>query len=83
MSEWWFVLLLLAIVVAAAFLYVRSRNTRIGGGSATDDSSRNYRDERETTRLGGMSDEDREWEAASQERNRQTEGRGDTPPGSV
>ena len=52
------------------------------GAPATDtrDAPRNYKDEREATRLGGMSEEDRAWEAASRERNTAAEARDTSPP---
>ena len=46
----------------------------------TSDTSRNYEDEREATRLGGMSDEDRAWETASRERNAAAEARDASSP---
>ena len=71
MSDWWWIILLVLVIVAvAAFILMRGRNAGVSGG-AVDDPSRNYRGERETDRLGGMSDEDRAWESASLERNRQ------------
>jgi hypothetical protein len=77
MSEWWIILVALAIIVAA-FLVMRRRNAGLTGSSVSD-PTRNYTGERETDRLGGMSDEDRAWETASLERNRQREAR-ERPP---
>ena len=45
----------------------------------TGDAARNYDDEREATRLGGMSEEDRAWETASQKRSEAAD-TGDAPP---
>lgn len=79
MSDWWwYVLVVIVVVVVAAVLYMRSRGAGTTGVEAND-PSRNYRGDRETDRLGGMSDEDREWESASLERNRKSQER--QPPG--
>lgn len=78
MWDWWIILLVILIVTAAVIAY-----TRVRGGSTPDpetDPSRNYTDERETDRVGGMSAEDREWEAASIQRNRDAEERDTAPP---
>lgn len=79
MSEWWFLLAVAVVLVAAVVLYVRRRDADGSGGDAGD-PSRDYRGERETGRLAGMSDEDREWEAASIERNRQSRERNEGAP---
>lgn len=79
MSDWWYIVAIVIVLAVAAFLYARSRNTGVSGGEASD-PSRDYRDERETDRLAGMSDEDREWETASLDRNRRAQERDHTPP---
>ncbi len=72
----------LSEVVGSVVGKVRSIVRRTGAPAAdTNDASRNYEAERETDRLGGMSQEDREWEAASLERNRQAQEREQMPPG--
>lgn len=54
---------------------------RTGAPAAdTSDAPRNYKDEREATRLGGMSEEDRAWETASRERNAAAEAQDASPP---
>ena len=81
MSDWWWIILTALVIVAmAAFVVMRRRS----GGmtvSGVDDPTRNYQGERETNRLGGMSDEDRAWETASLERNRQREEQEPPPRG--
>jgi hypothetical protein len=80
MSDWWWYALVLVVILAVA-LVVYARARRAGTPvSQGDDSSRDYREERETNRTSGMSDEDREWEAASLERNLQAQDRHRTPP---
>ncbi|HYH12891.1 MAG TPA: hypothetical protein VD789_11095 [Thermomicrobiales bacterium] len=80
MSDWWWYALIIVVVLAVAVVaYMRARSSGATGGSAGD-ASRDYRGERETDRLGGMSAEDREWEAASLERNRQSQERNRTTP---
>lgn len=80
MSDWWWYALIIVVVVAGAvFVYSRSRNTSPSGGGA-DEATRDYQGEREADRLGGMSAEDREWEAASVERNRQNQASREKPP---
>ncbi len=76
MSEWWVLLVVALVLVLAALvvLYVRRRDVGVSGDAAGDPSW-DYRSERETGRLAGMSDEDREWEAGSIERNRQSQER--------
>jgi len=47
-----------------------------GCGAPNDD----HGDEREADRIGGMSAEDRDWESASQDRNRRAQERDATAP---
>jgi hypothetical protein len=73
MSDWWWwVLVAIAVIVVAAFVVMRRRNAGAPDTSANTPTP-NYREERETGRLGGMSAEDRAWETASLERNRKRE----------
>jgi hypothetical protein len=71
----------LSEVVKSVVGKARGIGRRTGASAAdTSDAARNYDDERETSRLGGMSEEDRAWEAASQERNTKAEARDASPP---
>ncbi len=80
MSDWWWYALVIVVILAVALVvYARARRAGTPAGQG-DDSSRDYRGERETNRTSGMSDEDREWEAASLERNRQAQEQDRTPP---
>lgn len=80
MAEWWFIIVVVVVVAAAIAYFMRARGQGGGTTGAPVDAERNYGDEREANRVGGLSDEDREWEAASLERNRQAQERGKTPP---
>ena len=71
----------LSEVVRSVVGKVRSIVQRTGApADDTSDAPRNYTDEREATRLGGMSDEDRAWETASQERNEAADAGDASPP---
>jgi hypothetical protein len=71
MSGWILILAVIVIVVVVAYA-MRSRSATDAGTEA-DTSARDYRGERESSRLSDMSDEDRAWEAASLERSRTTQ----------
>ena len=67
-------------VVGSVVGKARRLSGRSGAPAAdTGDAARNYEDEREATRLGGMSEEDRAWEAASRRRSEAADA-GDAPP---
>jgi hypothetical protein len=80
MSEWWWYAIVAIAIVVAVYVGLRIRRsptTLVDADATTHD----YRADRETGRLAGMSDEDRAWESASLERNRVTEeGRDRNPP---
>lgn len=79
MSDWWWFILLAVIAVAAVLVVLRMRGGRVTP-AAPNDPARDYTGERETGRLADMSDEDRAWEAASLQRNRESEARDQDPP---
>lgn len=81
MSDWWWYVLVAVVVVAAAVVLMRGRSSRTTRATPAVDErlARDYGNEREAGRLGGMSDEDRAWESASLERNRKSVER-DQPP---
>ena len=59
-----------------------SAATRAGGRETTAAGSpRDFTEERETGRVGNLSEEDQAWEAASLKRNRDAQARDQTPPG--
>ena len=55
---------------------------RQGGPPADSPANRDYVQEREDRRLGQMSEEDRAWGAASQQRDRERQERDQPPTGS-
>ena len=56
--------------------------TRTGGWETTGTGSpRDFTVERETSRVGNLSEEDQAWEAASLKRNRDAQAGNQTPPG--
>jgi len=76
MSNAWYLIVIVGILVAAVLLF-RSRGNR-RGMSAQNQSARrelplDYVQDRETSRLAHMSVEDRDWEQASLQRNRDNE----------
>ena len=82
MSELWYVLIVLALVaIGGAVLWWRRTRTadRIRARDAPGPLSRNYTDERETTRTGGLSAEDQAWETDRLRRNQEAQ-RGNQPP---
>ncbi|HEV2129185.1 MAG TPA: hypothetical protein VGR22_11250 [Thermomicrobiales bacterium] len=80
MSDWWWYAFLVVVIVASVYLVLRIRRSR-APRSDTDATSRDYTGDREAHRVGEMSDEDREWEAASLRRSHEAEERDRTPPG--
>ena len=82
MADWWYVIAIAGIALAG-IRYMRSRTAGNGrSGSARQASTpadRDYKQEREDDRHAHMSDEDRAWEAASLQRNRELRARDDTP----
>ena len=88
MSEWWSVIAVAALA-AAVFWVLRSRRGGTGGtrwsrGDRDDRPAdapgrRDYAREREDARLAHMSEEDRTWQAASLQRNRDAQARDDHP----
>ena len=81
MSDWWYIIAVVA-VVALGVQYLRHRRTgkgRIGADPQTGASvPRAYKQEREDVRHAHMTAEDRAWEAASLQRNRETQEGADT-----
>ena len=84
MSDWWYVIAIVALA-AVGVLYLRAHRTGTGGGSNDrPDSARarpDFTQDREDSRLSGMSAEDRAWEDASLRTNRETRGRDAESPG--
>ena len=78
MSDWWYVIAVV-VIVAVVLLYLRARGARAvqrrDARPASGGPARDFRQEREDARVGHMSEEDRTWEAASSERNRETQER--------
>lgn len=81
MSDWWYVIAIV-VIAALAIAYLLYQRANASGGGDVDNSgpARDYTEERETNRVGGMSDEDREWEAGSQRKNREAQERDQSPP---
>ena len=82
MSDWWYVIAIVGLAAVGA-LYLRARRT--GGGSNDGrDGARTRADftqDREDSRLSGMSAEDRAWEDASLRTSRETRERDAESPG--
>jgi Flp pilus assembly protein TadB len=84
MSIVWYVLIVLALVaIGGAVLRWRRTRTadRIRARDAAAPLSRNYTDERETTRTSGLSAEDQAWEADRRQRDQTAHGSDQPPPG--
>ena len=83
MSGWWYVLIVLALVAIGAAI-AWSRRTRTASRIATQDPpgprSRNYTQERETTRTGGLSAEDQAWETDRLRRDQTAHDTDQVPP---
>ena len=84
MSDWWYVIAIVGLA-AVGVVYLRARRTGTGRGSNDGpDSARarpDFTQDREASRLSGMSAEDRAWEAASLRTNRATRERDAESPG--
>lgn len=85
MSDWWYIIVIVALA-AVGLLVLRSRLTGAGGrtGEPRDlaQPPRDFGQERETDRVGHLSEEDRSWEAASLKRNQEARARNQAPPDS-
>lgn len=79
MEIWWIVLALF-VLAAIVVLAVVWRNARQGSSenAPTSAPDRDFAADREASRLSGMSAEDRDWQAASLEKDRANRER--TPP---
>lgn len=79
METWWVVLVII-VLAALSGLFIVLRNSRQEATGTTPGpvADRDFVQERETVRLGGMSEEDQAWQAASLDRERAT--RAETPP---
>jgi LPXTG-motif cell wall-anchored protein len=77
MSDWWYVILVLA-VAAAAFLYFsrkRKADEAQRNRPANLGPNHDFQKARDDARTSGMSQEDQDWQAASLQRNKETEER--------
>ena len=75
----WLYILVVVVLVVAVLLYLRTRRNAPGPPVGSDRSGGNYVQGREADRVTGMSQEDRDWEAASQQRD--VDRRGQAGPG--
>ncbi len=80
MSTQWWIVIVAVLVVVAVFVYLRSRQTQVSRARDTRMSVQEQGraqfpaeeiSQREDRRLAGMTAEDRAWETASLERNRE------------
>ena len=71
MDIWWIVLVLF-ILATIVVVYVVLRNARQGPGVGQQPptTERDFVEDRETSRLGNMSEEDQAWQTASLEKDR-------------
>ncbi len=78
----WVIVLIIVLLAVAAVVYARSRRERSASrdGLTAPLSDRNYAQERETSRVGQMSEEDRAWEASSLQKNRDAQEKAPPPP---
>ena len=75
MMEWWYVIVV-AVLVAAVVLYLWSCRTASRPPSNWDRGRGDYAQGREDVRVAGMNQEDRDWEAASRQRDADRRGPG-------
>ncbi len=80
MSGWWYVVIIV-VLVAGVILYLRTRQTRTGGGlpDSRDGAPDDFRHDREESRRGHLSEEDRVWEMASLRKAEEARERRDSP----
>ena len=79
MSNWW-IILIIVVLVAAGLFYVRSRRERHEDVIVGAASTRNYVQEREDSRQGQLNDEERAWQEASLQKNRDAQDQNPPPP---
>ncbi|HET9662175.1 MAG TPA: hypothetical protein VFP05_17750 [Thermomicrobiales bacterium] len=77
MSNWWIVVIVIIFLVAIGLFAIRARregqDAQAKAHAAANRSDRNYEQEREDSRVSHLSDEDRAWEAASLQKNREAQ----------
>lgn len=82
MADWWYVIAVVALA-AVGLWYLRARSRGASPGrdarSAGAGLPRDFPREREDARVAQMSEEDRAWETASSERNRERQAQDRTP----
>ena len=84
MSEWWYVIGIAVVALVAAGVVLRSARRR-GNGAGRDApqlgarARGDFAQDREDDRLAHVSEEDRTWQAASLQRNRDARARDDEP----
>ncbi len=71
----WLILLIVVVLVAAGLYYYRSRRNHRDEVVGSASNTRDYVQEREDSHNSRMSDEDRAWQAASLEKNRENQER--------
>jgi LPXTG-motif cell wall-anchored protein len=71
----WLIILIIVILVAAGLLFWRSRQERHEDVMVGAASTRDYEQERKDSRNTQMSDEDRAWQEASLQKNRENQAR--------
>jgi hypothetical protein len=85
MSDWGYVLVILGLVAIGSLFLLSRRNAANKNKSdqyeitRTRPDVKNYTKDREDTREAAMSEEDRTWEAASLQTNREARERDETP----
>jgi biopolymer transport protein ExbB/TolQ len=68
---WWIVMTIIVLAVIGTVYVVMRRNSRAAqANEGAPAANRDFVGERETSRLGDMSEEDRAWQAASLEQDR-------------
>ena len=80
MSDWWYVIAIVALAAAGGLYLLYRRSSNSGSRDGRQDSAptrRDYATEREDVRLAHMSEEDRTWQAASLQRDRDKRERDD------
>lgn len=73
--DWWLVIAI-AVIVTVGMRFLRARRTSaITGNDRAVAPPGNFTQDREDNRVSSLSAEDQAWEAASQQRNRDAQGR--------
>lgn len=72
--DWWLIAVIVLVAVTFGMRVLRARGTRAGAGHVgASGPPADFTRDRETARVSGLSEEERDWEAAALQRSREAD----------